>query len=356
MIELINASKYYPTPYGRHYIFRNVSLKLPRNKNIAIIGPNGAGKSTLLRLLAGGDIPNEGKIVRTGRISWPLGLTPGLQNALSGVENARFAGRIYGMNSGEIKDAIERIRQIADIGKFFDLPVENYSSGMRQRVSFAVSMAMEFDYYLFDEIGAGGDSSFKAKTKAMIGDRLSKANFILTTHDFEDVTELCQAVIVLGGGQLRYFEDVTEALKVYGQEFIKPKKAKKVPRPPKPAGEAALDENGPGGNEPAAPPNGGGKARLLERAAELEAARASLGEDVAKVNELKSTMAALTTIEPGSRRKQYRAALREELMQTLERMRASKAHFRKLERQFERGLQRQTAASAQQSDMPAESL
>ena len=219
MIELIKAGKYYPTELGRHYVFRDVSLKLPLNTNIGVIGPNGAGKSTLLRLLSGGDIPSEGQIIRTGRISWPLGLTPGLQATLTGAENARFAGRIYGMSSAEIKSAIEKIREIAGIGKFFDLAVRTYSSGMRQRLSFAISMSMDFDYYLFDEISAGGDLNFKMKAKAMIKQRLKTSNFIMVSHDLKEVQSLCQSAILMGKGQLLYFEDMRDGLQAYRELF-----------------------------------------------------------------------------------------------------------------------------------------
>ena len=224
MIELIKAGKYYPTEMGRHFVFRDVSLKLPLNANIGIIGPNGAGKSTLLRLLAGGDIPSEGQIVRTGRISWPLGLTPGLQATLTGAENARFAGRIYGMSSAEIRAAIEKIREIAGIGKFFDLAVRTYSSGMRQRLSFAISMSMDFDYYLFDEISAGGDRNFKLKASAMIKQRLKTSNFIVVTHDLKEVRSLCQSVILMGKGQLLYFDDVRDGIRAYSELFGPPRK------------------------------------------------------------------------------------------------------------------------------------
>ncbi len=224
MIELIKAGKYYPTELGRHFVFRDVSLKLPLNANIGVIGPNGAGKSTLLRLLAGGDIPSEGQIVRTGRISWPLGLTPGLQATLTGAENARFAGRIYGMSSAEIRSAIEKIREISGIGKFFDLAVRTYSSGMRQRLSFAISMSMDFDYYLFDEISAGGDLNFKMKAKAMIKQRLKTSNFIMVTHDLREVQSLCQSAILMGKGQLLYFEDMRDGLQAYRELFGATKK------------------------------------------------------------------------------------------------------------------------------------
>ncbi|MGQ0486115.1 MAG: ATP-binding cassette domain-containing protein, partial [Hyphomicrobiales bacterium] len=124
MIEFINASKYYPTRFGRHYVFRDVSMTIPDKVNIGIIGANGAGKSTLMRLIAGVDIPSEGRIVRTGRISWPLGLTAGLQRIMTGKENARFVCRIHGLAGLAIDERLEMIRDLSGIGKFFDMPVK----------------------------------------------------------------------------------------------------------------------------------------------------------------------------------------------------------------------------------------
>ncbi len=219
MIELINASKYYPTRFGRHYIFRNVSLKLPAHLNIGIIGANGAGKSTLMRLLAGVDYPSEGKIVRTGKISWPLGLVPSVLGTLTGRENSRFVLRIYGLSGREIDQRLVKIAETADIGKYFDMPVRTYSSGMKSRLNFATSMAIEFDYYLFDEVGAPGDKAFKKISKAMVQERLAKSRFILTSHNPNDLLDLCQAAILLGDGQLRYFDDVRDALREYGEDI-----------------------------------------------------------------------------------------------------------------------------------------
>jgi len=218
MIELIDAGKYYPTKQGPHYVFRHVSLVIPSDINVGIIGRNGAGKSTLLRLLGGVDIPSEGRIIRTGRISWPIGQTPSVVQSLTGAENARFACRIYGMDSEETREAIERMRELADIGKHFDLPVSTYSKGMKARVAFAISMAMEFDYYLFDEVGTGGDKEFKKIASAMVEKRLQKSRFIMVTHHLGDLMDLCQAVIIMGDGQLRYFDDVREAIHEYGEE------------------------------------------------------------------------------------------------------------------------------------------
>ena len=215
MIELINVSKYYPTEFGRHYVFRDVSLRLPLDKSVGVIGPNGAGKSTLLRLLGGADIPSEGSILRTGRISPPMGLTPGLQNSLTAVENARFAGRIYGMDRDGIADLIEYVRETANIGKFFDMPIGVYSAGMKQRVSFAINMSMTFDYYLFDEIGAGGDREFRKIARAMIEERLKTSKFIIASHRTDELLDLCDSGIVIMDGTFSFFEDIKDALAVY---------------------------------------------------------------------------------------------------------------------------------------------
>jgi capsular polysaccharide transport system ATP-binding protein len=218
MIELINVSKYYPTDFGRHYVFSNVSLKLPLDKSVGVIGPNGAGKSTFLRLIGGADIPSEGRILRTGRISPPMGLTPGLQPSLNGVENARFAGRIYGMDRDEIADLIEYVRETADIGKFFDMPVGTYSAGMKQRVAFAINMSMTFDYYLFDEIGAGGDREFRRTGKAMIAERLKTSKFIIASHRTDELLELCESGIVIKDGELTFYDDIDDALSAYNTD------------------------------------------------------------------------------------------------------------------------------------------
>ena len=218
MIELVNVSKYYLTDFGKHYIFRDVSLRLPLDKSVGVLGPNGAGKSTFLRLLGGADIPSSGSIIRTGKISPPMGLTPGLQASLTAVENARFAGRIYGLTRDEIADMIDYVRELANIGKFFDMPVATYSAGMRQRVSFSINMSLDFDYYLFDEVSAGGDREFRKISKAMVEDRLERANFIIASHRVDELLDLCDSGIVIQNGELKYFDDIADAVAYYGVE------------------------------------------------------------------------------------------------------------------------------------------
>lgn len=272
MIELINVSKYYPTDFGRHYLFRNVSLQLPLDMSVGVIGPNGAGKSTFLRLLGGADMPNEGRITRTGRISPPMGLTPGVQRTLTGSENVRFACRIYGMNRDEIQKTIARVEEMADIGKFFDMPVGTYSAGMKQRLAFAISMSMHYDYYLFDEIGAGGDRKFQAMAKKMVQERLATSKFIITSHRVDELINLCQAGILIMDGTLTYYDDIRDALTAYGEtadiglELDRP--AKEPRRKNRQADSTA------NGSKAAASPEGDRSAQALERLARRQARRA----------------------------------------------------------------------------------
>ena len=219
MIRLVNVAKFYVTPFGRHYVFRDVNLELPLDRNVGVIGPNGAGKSTFLRLLAGADHPSAGTIVKSGSISPPMGLTPVLQKSLSALENVRFAGRIYGMKKPQIDRMVDYVRDLAKIGDFFEMPVETYSAGMRQKVAFGINMSMQFDYYLFDEISAGGDREFRKTARAMVAERLRTSRFIMTSHDTAELLELCDSGIVIRDGTLTYFDDIRDAAIFYGDDI-----------------------------------------------------------------------------------------------------------------------------------------
>ncbi|MBV8041082.1 ABC transporter ATP-binding protein [Pluralibacter sp.] len=213
MIELQNVSKYYPTRFGRQYVLKEVAFTLPADRNIAILGANGAGKSTLLRLLGGMDMPSRGKIVRHNRVSWPLALSGGFQGSMTGRENTRFICRIHGIY--DTRPVEEWVKAFSEIDQAFELPIKNYSSGMKSKFSFAVSMAFEFDTYLIDEITAVGDARFKKKCNDVFEQKQQSANLIMVSHDMGTLRRQCDMGILLHQGELTLYPDIEEAIARY---------------------------------------------------------------------------------------------------------------------------------------------
>jgi capsular polysaccharide transport system ATP-binding protein len=167
VIKFEGVSKYYTTKKGRHYILKDVNIAIPTDVSVAVLGPNGVGKSTLIRMIGGADFPNSGEILSNKNVSWPLGLQGGLQGSMSGRENVRFVARIHGYkDTSEIE---KKVADFAEIGSYFDEPVKRYSSGMRSRVSFGLTMAFDFDFdvLLIDELGAVGDANFRKKSRTL---------------------------------------------------------------------------------------------------------------------------------------------------------------------------------------------
>ncbi|MGV8824484.1 MAG: ABC transporter ATP-binding protein [Methylibium petroleiphilum] len=215
MIELSHVTKSYPTPHGRRYVFRDLSFRFPDDASIGLIGPNGAGKSTLMRLLGGIDAPDHGRVVSDVNISWPVGLSGGMQGALSGRDNVRFVCRIYGAVGKAMRKKMAEVEAFAEIGEYFDLPVKSYSSGMRSRLAFGLSMAFDFDYYLIDEVMAVGDAQFRTKCQAAFKSRLEKANLILVSHNMRDIREWCDVVVLIKNGGATLYEDVEAGILAY---------------------------------------------------------------------------------------------------------------------------------------------
>lgn len=215
MITLENVTKYYPTPQGRKYVLRDVSLQIPKGKNIAILGVNGSGKSTLLRLLGGIDSPSSGKIKIDMDISWPMGLAGGLQGSMTGRDNAKFVCRIFGDDSKMLKARVKAIESFADLGPYFDMPVKTYSSGMSSKIKLAISLSFEFDCYLFDELGSVGDALFRKKTSSVISSRSNQANFIIVSHNVNELIEDCSMALVLHEAKLHSFHSVLDGVDFY---------------------------------------------------------------------------------------------------------------------------------------------
>ena len=215
MFSIRNVTKSYITPTGRKYVFRNLNVELPEGKNIGLMGRNGAGKSTLMRLLSGTDTPDTGVIVTDKSVSWPVGLSGGFQGSLSGKEYVKFVCRVYGFGGDAMREKIAYVKNFAEIGKWFDEPVRTYSSGMRSRLAFGLSMAFDFDYYLIDEVMAVGDSHFKDKCKVVFKEKLVNSNIMLVTHSVSEISRLCNVVVLIENGQIIVYDDVEEGIAAY---------------------------------------------------------------------------------------------------------------------------------------------
>lgn len=216
MIKLDNLTKFYPLSNGdKHFVFREFTFTFPDDCSIGLIGRNGAGKSTLMRLLSGADIPNAGRVISDKKISWPVGLAGGFQHALSARDNVKFVARVYGYKGKALEEKVRYIEEFAEIGKYFDEPMNTYSSGMRSRIGFGLSMAFDFDYYLIDEAGAVGDAKFKKKSDAIYKEKLSNSKVIMVSHNMAEIKQWCDKVILVNSGMTTVYDDVDEGIEMY---------------------------------------------------------------------------------------------------------------------------------------------
>lgn len=212
MIEFRNINKAYDMANGKNIVLKDVSFKFPERKNIGVLGVNGAGKSTLLRLIAGSEYPDSGKIVRKGKYSWPLGFSGSFHPSLTGIENLRFACRIY---NADIKYVTEYVKDFSEIGDYIHEPIKTYSSGMRSRLAFALSMAIDFEVYLVDEIMGVGDQGFQKKCKDAFNAKREKSSIIMVSHSMATIKEYSDVAILLTGKHLEIHEDVEHAIELY---------------------------------------------------------------------------------------------------------------------------------------------
>lgn len=212
MIELKDVTKAYRTHAGDHVVLDRVSATFPTRVSVGVVGKNGAGKSTLLRILGGAEQPDAGHIVRHGRVSWPIGFAGGFNGSLTGEENCRFVARIYG---AEMDEVVEFARGFAEIGNYFHEPVRTYSSGMRARLAFGLSMALDFDTYLVDEVTAVGDRAFQEKCKLAFAERRERSSVIIVSHQLNTIKEYCSKFALLRRGKLTIFDDIAEVERLY---------------------------------------------------------------------------------------------------------------------------------------------
>ena len=211
-IELDEVTKVYPTRSGDHVVLDRITARFDQTVSVGILGRNGAGKSTLLRILGGAEQPDRGRVIRTGRVSWPIGFSGGFNGSLTGEENCRFVARIYG---ADLDHVVEYSRAFAEIGEYFRMPVRTYSSGMRARLAFGLSMAIDFDVYLVDEVTAVGDSSFQEKCRRAFTERRERSSVIIVSHQLSTIRKYCDKCAILRRGRLEMFDDIDEAAKSY---------------------------------------------------------------------------------------------------------------------------------------------
>lgn len=212
MIELRNVCKAYATSSGPNYVLSDVSLRFPARTSVGILGRNGSGKSTLLRIIGGAELPDSGEVIRRGRVSWPIGFAGGFNRSLTGEENCRFVARIYRQ---DIDRVVEDTREFAEIGSYFTMPVRTYSSGMRARLAFGLSMAVDFDVYLVDEVTAVGDKPFQDKCREAFAARRDRSSIIMVSHQMKTLRQYCDQFAVLLDGTLQVFDDPKEAMATY---------------------------------------------------------------------------------------------------------------------------------------------
>ncbi|MCZ0811365.1 ABC transporter ATP-binding protein [Roseovarius sp. EGI FJ00037] len=219
MIELRNLTKSFQTPRGRKYVARRINAVFPTGRAVALMGRNGAGKSTLLQMISGSMRYDSGEIMTAGTVSFPVGFAGTFHRDLTGAQNCRFIARIYGVDTGELLDFVA---DFSGLGGHFNMPVRSYSSGMRSRLAFGISMGIHFDTYLVDEVTSVGDRAFRAKSAEMFKERLQTRSAIVVTHSLGEVRNLCNAGAILENGALLFFDDVEEAIAQHLKNMDKP--------------------------------------------------------------------------------------------------------------------------------------
>ena len=215
MIQLSNVTKSFTYKRDKVIVLDKINLTLKKGESLALLGRNGAGKSTLLRILGGIDTPDSGEVETDCSISWLVGTSSGFQGSLTARENVTFVSKIYfGNDKIQLQKKIKAVKDFADIGLYFDRPINTYSKGMRARISFALSLAFDFDVYLLDEVTSAGDQRFRKNCAREIKNLRKKADVIVTTHNLNEYRDLDKAVII-HDSHIIEFDNISEAIKMH---------------------------------------------------------------------------------------------------------------------------------------------
>jgi capsular polysaccharide transport system ATP-binding protein len=219
MIIVEDVHKRYHGEHGpKKWILSGVNVTIPSRHSVALIGKNGAGKSTLLRIIGGIDFPTKGRVQRRCQVSWPMG-GAGLEGTLTGRQNAKFVCRIHG-HQDELADRLAYIQDFAELGAAFDEPVQTYSSGMRSRLQFAMSLAFNFEVYISDEVTAAGDARFRKKAAEAFKNIADQASVIMVSHDEITLRQFCRSAIWINNGQAHWFDDLEDGLRAYKDDQL----------------------------------------------------------------------------------------------------------------------------------------
>lgn len=214
MISIRNVSKQYRTNNGWKTILKDINFELKKGEKVGILGRNGAGKSTLIRLMSGVEPPTTGTIERQMSISWPLAFSGAFQGSLTGMDNLRFVSRIYDADFDYVKSFTE---EFSELGEYLYEPVKSYSSGMKARLAFALSLSIEFDCYLIDEVIAVGNARFAAKCKHELFEKRKDRSLILVSHSPASIKEYCDSAMVLEEGIMHTFDSIDNAYNFYNK-------------------------------------------------------------------------------------------------------------------------------------------
>lgn len=212
MIRLTNVSKTFYSDGIYKTVADNISVTFPDRGAVALLGRNGTGKSSLLKMIAGTMQPSSGTIEIDGSVSWPVGFAGSFHPDLSGLQNTRFVGRIYGVDTDEL---VSFVHDFSELGTDYYLPFRNYSQGMRARLGFAMSMGIDFDTYLIDEVTSVGDALFREKSQAILKERLATRSAIVVSHNMEMLIKLCDTAVLIENGEAMYFDKVRPAIRAY---------------------------------------------------------------------------------------------------------------------------------------------
>jgi capsular polysaccharide transport system ATP-binding protein len=214
MIQLDRVFKFYRTEGHVKIVLDHISMVFQSGRSYGLLGVNGSGKSTTLRLIAGIELPNSGRVRRSVRVSWPLGFANGFHYLMTGRDNVKFVARVYG---ADIRRVIDFVEDFSELGEYMDVAVKTYSSGMMARLAFALSMAIDFECYLIDEITGVGDARFQIKCKDAFDRRRKNSDLIVVSHDMGTIKGYCDYGAVLVDGQLMSFNSVDQAIEAYNR-------------------------------------------------------------------------------------------------------------------------------------------